>query len=101
MAFVLHQKRTRRVNKEAMAARIVARSGQKEILLRTKPGEPDATARVKLLDAEAGQCRWPYGTTYDTLVCGHPTVNGSSWCKHHYRRCFHKRLHTSPAPTVE
>lgn len=40
---------------------------------------------VRLLDAKAGQCRWPVGevTGADMMVCGSRSIVGSSYCAEH------------------
>jgi hypothetical protein len=42
---------------------------------------------VSLMDAEAGQCRWPISPdgapVSEFLFCGQPTADGQSWCDCH------------------
>lgn len=40
---------------------------------------------VRLLDAKAGQCRWPVGEVVgaDMMVCGSRSIIGSSYCAEH------------------
>lgn len=50
--------------------------------------EPGVTPLFrKLFELENNDCRWPVsGEKADTLFCGHPMMEGSSYC------CFHRNL---------
>lgn len=50
--------------------------------------EPGVTPLLlKLFELDARDCRWPVsGEKADTLFCGHPMMEGSSYC------CFHRNL---------
>lgn len=41
---------------------------------------------LKLIELEAGQCRYPYGDRAMTF-CGHPVFRGSSYCEAHFWLC--------------
>lgn len=62
---------------------------------KVRPDEPepfvhDDGSIVTLRNANTNECRWmPSGVpNADAQLCGHKTVNGSSWCKHHRGRVF-------------
>jgi len=42
--------------------------------------------KIDLIDSHRTQCKWIEGE--GRMICGEPTVKGSSWCKEHYRRAF-------------
>lgn len=41
---------------------------------------------LSLIDLEPGDCRYPYGDGPMTF-CGHPKLDGASYCLHHYAIC--------------
>ncbi len=54
-----------------------------------KPEAIDASnaLNLSLLDLTAETCRFPFGTEAPFLFCGHPTIEGSSYCGHHKLIC--------------
>lgn len=44
-------------------------------------------ARVSLVDLEPHHCRFPVGDPVQGF-CGHPKVEGLSYCEHHIERCY-------------
>jgi GcrA cell cycle regulator len=51
-----------------------------------EPVPPVAPLNIGFMAAAVGQCRDITGTGADglALFCGHPVVEGSSWCAHHH-----------------
>lgn len=56
------------------------------------PAPPKPRERVTFLEAGFGQCRWIMRMdpkrSGGALICGHPTLPGSSWCAEHRALCF-------------
>lgn len=46
---------------------------------------------LKLIDLETSDCRFPYGDSEITF-CGHPVIDGSSYCGPHHGLCREKPL---------
>jgi GcrA cell cycle regulator len=49
-----------------------------------------ADRRKKLVDLEAGECRWPIGDPQhaDFGFCAQPQLSGTPYCTHHARRAY-------------
>ena len=47
----------------------------------------DLDCTVPLMEIESDQCRYIAGNARDALMCGRPTVLGTSWCPGHFRIC--------------
>lgn len=54
------------------------------------PKQETDIARKRLVDLEAGDCRFPVGDPGEASFgfCAAPVVVGSCYCKHHFVRCF-------------
>lgn len=43
---------------------------------------------VTLADLEKNDCRFPFGDSRTFTFCGHPQVDGSSYCAEHTKLCW-------------
>jgi GcrA cell cycle regulator len=48
-----------------------------------KPKPPKPRPLIYVQDLLPNDCRWPYGDRHPYTFCGHPQIEGSSYCKDH------------------
>ncbi len=73
----------RRKGKTSRWPSLRKRHDNSRVIFAKLASEPEPL-KISVFELKANHCRF----MRDEFYCGHPTVNGSSWCEHHYRICF-------------
>ena len=61
--------------------------------------EPPPEDAVPIWDLRPEHCRWPHGDTKDAETfryCGKSVTKETSWCEHHHKIVYPRRVHASP-----
>jgi len=88
-----------KVLSEAAPGPVLQQAPAAALAVPSQPSAEPEAGTMRLLDAQAGHCRWPFGVpSADMLVCGAEVLPGRSYCLTHFHR---SRRRPAGAPTCE